>query len=88
MPSSENIRPHTATKAPSNERTSKQQLDDIGNRLAEVKVGLRKDAEMEGLTHTLASKWEPNGTRKASSGHAADFDTKMTGGEGTAAGKS
>jgi hypothetical protein len=85
MPSAENIRPHTATKALSNERTSKHQLDDLGNRLAEVKVGLRKDAEMEGLITALASKWEPN-SRKVSSGHA-DIDTKMKGGEGTAAGK-
>jgi hypothetical protein len=71
----------------SNERTSKQQLDDLGNRLAEVKVGLRKDEEMEGLATALASKWEPSGTRRQSSGNA-DIDTKITGGEGTAAGKS
>jgi hypothetical protein len=86
MPSSENTPPHTAPKASSSDQTSKQQLDKLGNRLADVKVGLRKDAAMEGLTNALASKWEPNGIRKSSSG-SADVDTKMTDGEGTAAGK-
>jgi hypothetical protein len=82
MPSSENTRPHTASKASSSDHTSKQ-LDELGNRLADVKVGLRKDVAMEGLTNALASKWEPNGIRKSSSG-GSDVDSKMTDGERTA----
>jgi hypothetical protein len=86
MPSSENTPLHTATKTPSNEQTSKQQLDELGNRLADVKVGNRKDAAMEGLTNALASKWEPNGVRK-SSAETANADTSMANREGTAAEK-
>jgi hypothetical protein len=77
MSLSENTPPHTTPKTTPSDQTSKQQLDELGNRLADVEVGLRKDAVMERLINALASKWEPNGIRKLSSG-TANVDTKTT----------
>lgn len=54
-----NINPATSSTAQKGQKANDSSVGDLSERLTDVKIGISKNATMEGLTKDLASKWEP-----------------------------